>query len=59
MSSGFEFPFATAFGVYFDFTLGVDFLFGFLADFYSAFRVGLGADGVANILSVYCRDIFS
>lgn len=48
-SSGFDS--APAFWVYFDFALEV--YFGF------ALRVGIGEDGVANILSSCCLNLFS
>ena len=41
MGSGFNFTFASAFGIYFDFDLGADFFFILETYFGSAFRVGL------------------
>ena len=52
MDSGFYFPFASALKGDFFFALETDFGFDF------AFRVGLGTDGVANILSSSYLDIF-
>ena len=51
LGSGFDFHFASAFGVYFDFALEVESFYALEVDFGLAFRVVLGADGVANILS--------
>lgn len=41
----------------YDFTLEADFFFASRKDFDFAFKVGLGAGGVANILSSCCLDI--
>ena len=55
---GFDFNSLSAFKIYFEFPLEMDFVFAIEVGFWTDFKVVLCAHGVVNVLSSYCLSLF-
>lgn len=55
---GFDFNSLSAFKIYFEFPLEMDFVFTMGVGFWTDFKVVLCAHGVVNVLSSYCLSLF-